>query len=112
MACSLPIKKDMDHPICQHCYELIVGNAYRITSKEKGITMLDIVVCFRCFNGGKKASAPYRGNQSSRQASFSSKPSESSSATPQLIQRGFYTRLPTSGSILVNILPAENLFRR
>jgi RNase P subunit RPR2 len=33
---------------CQHCGELIVGNAYRVTSEEDGITLLDIVVCSRC----------------------------------------------------------------
>ena len=41
-------------PICQHCYELIVGNAYRVTSKEAGITMLDIVVCSRCLMEAKR----------------------------------------------------------
>ena len=67
-------------PICQHCYELIVGNAYRVTSEEKGITMLDIVVCSRCFMeakrlglhaeeiviGSKQASARHRGSHGSR----------------------------------------------
>jgi RNase P subunit RPR2 len=46
-------QKNMD-PICQHCYELIVGNAYRVTSKEEGITMLDIVVCSRCVTEAKR----------------------------------------------------------
>ena len=41
-------------PICQHCYELIVGNAYRVTSKEEGITMLDIVVCSCCLMEAKR----------------------------------------------------------
>jgi hypothetical protein len=67
-------------PICQHCYELIMGNAYRVTSKEKGITMLDIVVCSRCLMeakrlglhteeiviGSKQASARHRGGHGSR----------------------------------------------
>jgi RNase P subunit RPR2 len=66
--------------ICQHCYELIVGNAYRVTSKEEGITMLDIVVCSCCVMearrlglhaeeiviGNKQDSAPHRGNRGSR----------------------------------------------
>ena len=39
--------------ICQHCGELIVGNAYRVTSKEAGITLLDMVVCFLCFMEAK-----------------------------------------------------------
>jgi hypothetical protein len=38
-------------PICQRCYELIVGNAYRVTNEEEGITMLDIGVCSRCQKG-------------------------------------------------------------
>jgi len=41
-------------PICQHCCELIVGNAYRVTSKEEGITMLDLVVCYPCFIEAKR----------------------------------------------------------
>jgi hypothetical protein len=66
-------------PICQHCYELIVGNAYRVTSKEEGITMLDIVVCYRCVIEAKRlglpaeeiirnkqASARHRGSHGSR----------------------------------------------
>ena len=28
---------------------LIVGNAYRVTSEEAGITLLDIIVCSLCF---------------------------------------------------------------
>ena len=31
--------------ICEHCCDLIVGNAYRVTSEEAGITLLDIIVC-------------------------------------------------------------------
>ena len=30
--------------ICQHCGELILGNAYRVTSEDQGITLLDMVV--------------------------------------------------------------------
>ena len=29
---------------CQHCGELIVGNAYRVTSEEEGMIMLNMVV--------------------------------------------------------------------
>jgi hypothetical protein len=43
----------MDH-ICQHCGELIVGNTYRVTSKEEGITLLDMVVCSLCFMEAKR----------------------------------------------------------
>ena len=34
--------------ICQHCGELIVGDAYRVTSEEEGITLLNMVVCSLC----------------------------------------------------------------
>lgn len=37
----------MDHA-CQHCGELIVGKAYRVTSEEDGITLLDMIVCSLC----------------------------------------------------------------
>ena len=33
---------------CQHCDELIVGNAYRVTSEDQGIRLLDMVVCSLC----------------------------------------------------------------
>ena len=39
---------------CQHCGELIVGNAYRVTSQEEGITMLDLVVCSLCSMEAKR----------------------------------------------------------
>jgi hypothetical protein len=37
----------MDH-ICQHCGELIIGDAYRVTSEDQGIPLLDLVVCSLC----------------------------------------------------------------
>ena len=43
----------MDHT-CQHCGELIVGNAYRVTSEDQGITLLDMVVCSLCFMEAKR----------------------------------------------------------
>ncbi len=46
-------KKNMNH-ICEHCGELIVGNAYRVTSEDKGITLLDMVVCSLCFMEAKR----------------------------------------------------------
>jgi hypothetical protein len=39
---------------CQHCGEMIVGNAYRVTSEEEGITLLDMVVCSLCFMEAKR----------------------------------------------------------
>jgi hypothetical protein len=43
----------MDHT-CQHCGELIVGNAYRVTSEDQGIPLLDMVVCSLCFMEAKR----------------------------------------------------------
>ncbi len=43
----------MDHT-CEHCGGSIVGNAYRVTSDEAGITLLDIVVCSLCFMEAKR----------------------------------------------------------
>jgi hypothetical protein len=40
--------------ICQHCGELIVGNTYRVTSEEEGITLLDMIVCSLCLMEAKR----------------------------------------------------------
>jgi hypothetical protein len=40
--------------VCQHCGELIVGNTYRVTSEEEGITLLDMIVCSLCFTEAKR----------------------------------------------------------
>src|SRR4030095_12773820 len=47
------MRKSMDR-ICQHCGELILGNAYRVTSEEEGISLLDMVVCSLCFMEAKR----------------------------------------------------------
>jgi hypothetical protein len=39
---------------CQHCGELIVGNAYRVTSEEEGIVLLDMIVCSLCSMEAKR----------------------------------------------------------
>jgi hypothetical protein len=39
---------------CQHCGELIVGNAYRVTSEEEGIGLLDMIVCSLCSMEAKR----------------------------------------------------------
>jgi len=66
--------------ICEHCCDLIVGNAYRVTSEEAGITLLDLIVCSLCFMeakrlhlhaeeisaGSKEVSARNRGSQRPR----------------------------------------------
>jgi hypothetical protein len=41
------MERDMDL-ICEHCDEAIVGNAYRVTSEEDGILLLDMIVCSLC----------------------------------------------------------------
>jgi hypothetical protein len=43
----------MNHS-CQHCGELIVGNAYRVTSEDEGISLLDMIVCSLCFMEAKR----------------------------------------------------------
>ena len=53
MASCLRVKKIMNYT-CQHCGELIVGNAYRVTSEDEGITLLDMVVCSLCFMEAKR----------------------------------------------------------
>jgi len=39
---------------CQHCGALIVGNSYRVTSEDEGITLLDMVVCSLCHMEAKR----------------------------------------------------------
>ena len=47
------MRKRMDR-ICQHCGQLFVGNAYRVTSEEEGISLLDMIVCSLCFMEAKR----------------------------------------------------------
>ena len=53
MASCLPAKNSMDHT-CEHCGASIAGNAYRVTSDEAGVTLLDMVVCSLCFEEAKR----------------------------------------------------------
>jgi hypothetical protein len=46
-------KTIMDYT-CQHCGGPIVGNAYRVTSEDQGVTLLDMVVCSLCFEEAKR----------------------------------------------------------
>lgn len=39
---------------CKHCGELIVGNAYRVTSEEDGLILLNMIVCSLCAMEAKK----------------------------------------------------------
>jgi hypothetical protein len=39
---------------CKHCGELIVGNAYRVTSEEEGMILLDMIVCSLCAMEAKR----------------------------------------------------------
>jgi hypothetical protein len=34
---------------CQHCEQLITGRAYRVTSEDSGVKLLDMTVCYYCF---------------------------------------------------------------
>jgi len=35
-------------PVCEHCDEVYQGRAYRVTSEEDGIVLLDMIVCHSC----------------------------------------------------------------
>jgi len=63
--------------ICQHCGELIVGNAYRVTSEEEGISLLDMIVCSLCFIEAKSLHL-HAEESMLEQTSFSSKPRDAS----------------------------------
>jgi RNase P subunit RPR2 len=39
---------------CKHCGELIVGNAYRVTSEEDGMILLNMIVCSLCAMEAKR----------------------------------------------------------
>jgi RNase P subunit RPR2 len=66
--------------ICEHCDEMIVGNAYRVTSEEDGIVLLDMIVCSLCGmeakrlqlhtevvdTGGSEAAGLYKRDQRTR----------------------------------------------
>jgi hypothetical protein len=71
--------------ICEHCCDLIVGNAYRVTSEEAGITLLDIIVCSLCFMEAKRLHLHAEEINVRKQKGFSSQPGESPSATRNLI---------------------------
>jgi hypothetical protein len=43
----------MDHT-CEHCGASMANNAYRVTSEEAGITLLDMIVCALCFEEAKR----------------------------------------------------------
>jgi RNase P subunit RPR2 len=38
---------------CQHCDTLTEGVAYRVTSEEAGVILLDMIVCYSCFEQAK-----------------------------------------------------------
>jgi hypothetical protein len=39
--------------ICQHCDKLTLGLAYRVTSEEAGVILLDLLVCHACSEQAK-----------------------------------------------------------
>src|SRR5262245_30499745 len=65
----------MDHT-CEHCDGSLVGNAYRVTSEEAGITLLDIVVCSLCFMEAKRLHLHAEEIDIRSKPDFSSKPRE------------------------------------
>ncbi len=53
VAHNLMKERAMTH-ICKHCDEIILGNAYHVTSEEDGIALLDMVVCAECAAEAKR----------------------------------------------------------
>ena len=49
-ACGLLLLKIMNisDPICEHCDKTFPGTAYRVTSEEDGVVLLDMIVCHSC----------------------------------------------------------------
>jgi hypothetical protein len=45
-------------PICHHCDEPIVGEAYRVRSEESGVTLLDMMVCYFCYLEARRLGLP------------------------------------------------------
>ncbi len=39
--------------ICRHCDEIIAGKAYRVTSEEDGVALLNMIVCASCAAAAK-----------------------------------------------------------
>jgi hypothetical protein len=39
--------------ICRHCDTSTDGLAYRVTSEEAGVMLLDMIVCHSCFERAK-----------------------------------------------------------
>ena len=35
-------------PRCEHCDEVYHGMAYRVTSEQDGVVLLDMIVCYSC----------------------------------------------------------------
>jgi len=51
---SLFSKGKLMNRTCKHCGELIVGNAYRVTSEEEGMILLNMIVCSLCAMEAKR----------------------------------------------------------
>ena len=34
--------------VCQHCEQLTKGPAYKVTSEEEGVILLEMIVCHSC----------------------------------------------------------------
>jgi hypothetical protein len=77
MASCLPVKEIMNHT-CQHCGELIVGNAW--------LRVLDMVVCSLCFMEAKRLHLHAEEINIGSKTSFTSKPGKPPSSTRHLIE--------------------------
>jgi hypothetical protein len=46
---GIPLALSLDMGwICQHCGAPFVDSAYRVTSEESGVILLDLIVCHHC----------------------------------------------------------------
>jgi superfamily II helicase len=39
---------------CDHCRGILTSGPYRVISREKGVTMLDMIVCRACYVEARK----------------------------------------------------------
>ena len=39
--------------VCQHCDKLTMGPAYKVTSEEAGVVLLEMIVCHSCSEEAK-----------------------------------------------------------
>jgi superfamily II helicase len=47
-ACGSARRMNTRERLCDHCEGILTSNAYRVISKDNGITLLDMIVCPAC----------------------------------------------------------------